>query len=276
MKFVEHRIADRRVTRHIKKWLRAGVLEEGRLIEAKEGTPQGGSISPLLANVYLHYVLDLWVEQWRKRHAHGDVIIVRYADDFIVGFQHKSDAERFRNELVTRLQKFSLELHAGKTRLIEFGRFASERRKARGIGKPETFNFLGFTHICDRTKKTGKFLVLRRPIAKRVRAKLKEIKEILLRCRHAPVPEMGQWLRSVVRGWLQYYAVPFTYHALVSFRRRVAWHWFRALRRRSQKSRMNWKRMYVLIERWLPRPRIMHPYPWERVPVSTRGRSPVR
>lgn len=276
VKFVEHRIADRRVVRHINKWLHAGVLEDGKRIQKKEGTPQGGSISPLLANIYLHYVFDLWADHWRRHRARGDVIVVRYADDFVVGFQHRLDAEQFYRELQDRFRKFNLELQANKTRLIEFGRYAAERRRRRGEGKPETFDFLGFTHICSTTKKTGRFLVYRRPMAKRMRAKLKEIKTILLRCRHAPIPQMGQWLRSVVNGWYQFYAVPFTYHSLESFRRRVAWHWYRALRLRSQRSCMTWRRMFPLLERWLPRPRVVHPYPWQRVPVTTRGRSPVR
>ena len=276
VKFVEHRIADRRVIRHICKWLTAGVLEDGKRIRQEEGTPQGGSISPLLANVYLHYVFDLWARHWRRHCARGDVIVVRYADDFVAGFQYREDAERFLKEFRERLRKFKLELHAEKTRLIEFGRYAAERRAKRGEGKPETFDFLGFTHICSKTKKAGKFLVYRRPMAKRMRAKLREINRILLQCRHAPVADQGSWLRSVVRGWYQYYAIPFTYHSLTSFRRRVAWHWYRALRRRSQKSRMTWQRMYKLIERWLPRPRILHPYPWERLRVMTQGRSPVR
>jgi group II intron reverse transcriptase/maturase len=276
MEFVEHRIADRRVLRHIRKWLNAGVLEEGRWTQAAEGTPQGGSISPLLANIYLHYVFDLWADHWRRHWARGDVVIVRYADDFVVGFQHRRDAEQFLDELGERFRKFNLELHADKTRLIEFGRYATERRARRGEGKPETFDFLGFTHICTKTKKSDKFLVYRRPMAKRMRAKLREINRILLRCRHAPVTDQGTWLRSVVTGWYQYYAIPFTYHTLTAFRRRVAWHWFRALRRRSQKTRMTWRRMYGLLEQWLPKPRILHPYPWQRVPVTTQGRSPVR
>lgn len=276
VKFIEHHIADRRVIRHIRKWLNAGVLEEGRRIEQEAGTPQGGSISPLLANVYLHYVFDLWVQWWREHCAAGDVVVVRYADDFVMGFQHRSDAERFQREFRERFSKFNLELHAEKTRLIEFGRFAAERRAQRGAGKPETFDFLGFTHICGRTKKTGKFVVYRRPMAKRMRTKLREIKQTLLRCRHAPVAEQGQWLRSVVNGWYRYYALPMTYHTLEAFRRWVAWHWFRALRRRSQRNRMTWQRMYRLIECWLPQPRILHPYPWERLPVTTGGRSPVR
>jgi group II intron reverse transcriptase/maturase len=273
--FLEHRIADRRVIRQVKKWLKAGVLEDGRRIPGEEGTPQGGSISPLLANVYLHYVFDLWADQWRRRAARGDIIVVRYADDFVVGFQHKSDAERFLGELQKRFYKFNLEIHAGKTRLIEFGRFATERRSGRQEGKPETFNFLGFTHICAKTRK-AKFIVLRRPMSRRVGAKLQEINATLKRCRHAPIGDQGRWLQQVVRGWYGYYAVPLTYHVLVSFRRRVAWLWYRTLRRRSQRSRINWRYMHKLMDQWIPRPQILHPYPWDRLRGMTQGRSPVR
>lgn len=275
VKFVEHRIADRRVIRHIKKWLNAGVLENGKRTQVERGSPQGGSISPLLANVYLHYVFDLWVDQWRRRWARGHIIVVRYADDIVVGFQYKSEAERFWLELQERFHKFNLELHAKKTRLIEFGRFAADSRAERGRGKPETFNFLGFTHICGKTRK-GKFIVLRKPMKKRMQAKLKEIKIELRRRMHDPVPEVGCWLQSVVNGWYRYYAVPLTYRKLVSFRRRVGWLWMRTLRRRSQKIGVSRQRLYRLLDQWLPEPRILHPYPWDRLRVWTRGRSPVR
>ena len=267
IKFIEHRIGDQRVIRHIKKWLNAGVLEEGRLLQTKEGTPQGGSISPLLANIYLHYVFDLWADQWRKQHARGHMIMVRYADDIVAGFQYKSDAMRFRNDLRDRFHKFNLELHTQKTRLIQFGRFAAERRAAKGKGKPETFDFLGFTHICAKSSK-GKFLLLRLPMRKRVQAKLREIKEQLKIRRYTSIPEMGHWLHSVVSGWYRYYAVPNTSRYLGKFRRRVAWLWFRALQRRSQRSRMTWRRMYKLIAIWLPKPRILHPYPQARLQVA--------
>jgi group II intron reverse transcriptase/maturase len=273
--FIEHRIADRRILRQVRKWLKAGVLDGTERTELETGTPQGGNISPLMANVYLHYAFDLWIDQWRRRHARGDVIVVRYADDFVVGFQHRSEAEQFQATLVDRFRKFSLELHADKTRLIEFGRYAAERRALRGVGKPETFNFLGFTHICGKTRK-GRFVVIRRPMRKRMAAKLKEINLELKRRRHAAIPDTGRWLQAVVRGWYQYYAVPLTYHSLVAFRRRVAWLWYRTLRRRSQRCRLIWKDMFLLIERWLPRPRILHPYPWDRLRVITQGRSPVR
>jgi group II intron reverse transcriptase/maturase len=207
LKFLEQRIADRRVLRHIQKWLNAGVLEEGRRVRQEEGAVQGGSVSPLLANIYLHYVLDLWAEQWRRTRAQGDVIIVRYADDFVVGFQHESDAVRFLGELRERFRTFNLELHAQKTRVIEFGRFAAERRKRRGQGKPETFNFLGFTHACDTTRQ-GRFIVLRQTMAQRMRAKFRELKESLSRRMHDGITATGQWLGAVVRGHFRYYGVP--------------------------------------------------------------------
>jgi group II intron reverse transcriptase/maturase len=275
LKFVEHRIADRRVIRHIKKWLNAGVLEDGRWIRVERGSPQGGSISPLLANIYLHYVFDLWIDQWRERRARGDIVVVRYADDIVAGFQYKPEAEQFLEELQERFRRFGLELHVEKTRLIEFGRFAAENRSERGQGKPATFNFLGFTHMCSKTTK-GRFIVLRRPMKQRMRTKLREIKEELRRRLHDPVPEVGYWLRSVVNGWYRYYAVPFTSKSLESFRRRVGRLWMRALRRRSQRSCMTEQRMFGLIDRWLPQSRILHPYPSQRLRVMTRGRSPVR
>jgi group II intron reverse transcriptase/maturase len=275
VKFLEHRIADRRVVRLIQKWLNAGVMEEGKLTQPEVGTPQGGSVSPLLANVYLHYVLDLWAQQWRQKQSRGDVMIVRYADDFIVGFQHKSDAERFLSELRERFAKFGLELHPDKTRLLEFGRFAAANREKRGSGKPETFNFLGFTHVCGQTKK-GWFQVRRLTMRKRMRAKLLEVKTELGRRWHDPVPEVGRWLGSVVRGHFQYYGVPLNFQALESFRTQVKWHWQRALLRRSQKATFSWRRMRRLADLWLPRVRIYHPYPTERLRVPTQGRSPVR
>ena len=275
VKFVEHRIADRRVVRLIQKWLKAGVMEEGKLTQPEVGTPQGGSVSPLLANIYLHYVLDLWAHQWRRKQASGEVILVRYADDFIVGFQYKSDAERFLGELRARFAKFGLELHPDKTRLIEFGRFAAVDREQRGQGKPETFTFLGFTHVCAKTAK-GWFQVRRLTIRKRMRAKLQEVKAELARRWHEPIPEVGQWLGSVVRGHFQYYGVPLNFHALQSFRTQVERLWYRALSRRSQKATVSWERLRRLSNRWLPRVRIYHPYPSQRLRVTTQGRSPVR
>jgi RNA-directed DNA polymerase len=269
VKFIEHRIADQRVLRLIGKWLRAGVLEEGRWKSSEEGTPQGGSASPLMANIFLHYMFDLWVHQWRKTKARGDVIVVRFADDFVVGFQHRSDAERLHKDLEERFAKFKLKLHPEKTRLIEFGYFAANNRKRRGQGKPETFNFLGFTHICGKKRSNGMFTVYRRTISKRDRAKLKEIKTGLRRRMHEPVPQVGKWLKTVIEGHNRYYGVPSNERSLSSFRFQVARHWFRSLRRRSQKTRLTWERMYRLIDRWLPPPRIHHPYPLRRLGVIT-------
>jgi group II intron reverse transcriptase/maturase len=275
IKFIEHRIADPRVIRHIRKWLNAGVLEKGQYIEQEEGVPQGGSVSPLLANIYLHYVLDLWAEQWKHRQAHGEVIIVRYADDFVVGFQHRSDADAFLAQLRERFRQFKLELHAEKTRVIEFGRFASERRERRHEGKPATFDFLGFTHSCSKTW-LGKFIVLRQTMPKRMRAKLKEIKLELGKRTHAGIEATGQWLRSVVRGYMQYHAIPRNLQAVNRFRHWVSRLWRYALSRRSQKGAVRWDRMGRLIERWLPTPRICHPYPEQRLAAMLQGRSPVR
>jgi RNA-directed DNA polymerase len=275
MKFVGHRIADRRVLRLIQKWLTAGVMENGKWTESEVGSPQGATVSPLLANIYLHYVLDLWVQLWRKRQARGDMVIVRFADDFIVGFEHHSDAQRFLGELRERLRKFSLELHANKTRLIEFGRYANERRKRRGLGKAETFDFLGFTHICAASG-MGKYLVKRRTVRTRMRAKLHAVKAEMERRRHRPIAEQGRWLGSVVRGFNAYYGVPTNGHALVAFRAQVEAHWLRSLRRRGQRDRTDWKRLRVISDRWLPAPHITHPWPVTRFNVRTRGRSPVR
>jgi group II intron reverse transcriptase/maturase len=269
VKFVEHRIADRRVVRLIQKWLNAGVLEDGKRTRSEKGTVQGGSISPLLANIYLHYVFDLWVQQWRKKRARGDVIVVRWADDFIVGFQHRQEAEQFLAELRQRFARFGLALHANKTRLIEFGPFAAENRKRRGQGKPETFDFLGFTHICGKKRSNGRFTVRRQTMRKRLQAKLKELKAELRQRLHDPVPAVGKWLRSVFMGHMRYYGVPMNWRALVLFRHRLIWHWYRALRRRSQKSRTTWERMQRLTKRWLPPVRIYHPYPLRRLGVIT-------
>jgi len=267
-KFLQHRIADRRVLRLVDKWLKAGVSEEGTWSETKVGTPQGAVISPLLANIYLHYVLDLWAHRWREKHAFGDVILVRYADDFVMGFQHRAEAERFLAALQERLEKFGLELHPEKTRLIEFGRFAASNRKQRGEGKPETFNFLGFTHICGVTRTTGRFTVRRQTIAKRLRAKLREVKEQLRRRWHEPIEETGKWLRSVVQGYFNYHAVPMNYGSLNTFRYQVVRAWRRVLTRRSQRTRIPWGRFAKLVARWLPRPRILHPYPSVRFAVT--------
>lgn len=266
MKFVEHRIADRRVVRHIKKWLKAGVLEDGTWRETDEGTPQGGSISPLLANIYLHYVFDLWADRWRRKEGTGDIIIVRYADDFVVGFQHRRDAERFQSELRERFRKFNLELHEDKTRLIEFGRYADTNRRKQGLGLPETFGFLGFTHICGRTRKGG-FCVLRQTMRKRLQAKLRQVKTELRRRMHDPVRAVGKWLGSVVTGHYRYYGVPRNHAALGSFHKAIVRLWYNVLRRRSQKTRMTWARLCRWVRLWIPYPRILHPYPDQRLRV---------
>ena len=275
LKFLEHRIADRRVLRLIRKWLKAGVIEHGEWSETTEGTPQGASASPLLSNVYLHYVFDLWAHQWRRRNARGEVILVRFADDYVAGFQHRDDAERFLAELRDRLAKFSLELQAEKTRLIQFGRFAAQQRKQRDLGKPETFDFLGFTHICGKTK-SGSFALRRITISERKRAKLHHVKEELVHRRYLPIPEQGQWLASVVRGHCAYYAVPGNYEAVDAFHEEAVKHWYRALRRRSQRTSLTWERMSRLEARWLPPAKITQPWPNVRFDANTQGRSPVR
>src|SRR5216683_3582203 len=251
-----------------RKWLNAGVLEDGQRIQVEAGTPQGGSASPLLANVYLHYVFDLWVRAWRRTQARGEVIVVRFADDIVLGFQYKSDAECCRQELTERFRQFRLELHPEKTRLLEFGPFAGQNRKRRGQGKPETFNFLGFTHICGKTS-SGRFTVLRQTIRERLQAKLGEVKAELRRRMHIPIPEQGDWLRAVVAGHTRYYGVPMNHRALKLFWFQVGWLWHRALSRRSQKGHVRWDRMARLIKRWLPSPRICHPYPLRRLGVVT-------
>jgi group II intron reverse transcriptase/maturase len=273
-KFLEHRIGDKRLLRLIEKWLSAGVIEEG-VWSDNEGAPQGASASPLLANVYLHYVFDQWVRQWRRRHARGDMVVTRFADDFVVGFEHLGDAKQFLHDLRERFSKFGLELHPDKTRLIEFGRHAARNRKARGDGKPETFDFLSFTHICAKSK-TGRFWLKRKTISKRMRAKLAEVKDQIKRRRHLPIPDQGRWLGSVVRGHLAYYAVPGNTDAVQAFRDEVTRYWFQALRRRSQRTRVNWDRMSLYAKRWLPPARPMHPFPAVRFNVRTQGRSPVR
>ena len=260
LKFVEHRIADGRVLRHLKKWLNAGVLEDGAWSRAQVGTPQGGSISPLLANVYLHYALDLWVQHRRTTQRHGEVIFVRYADDFVVGFEHRGEAGQFLEDLKARLAEFHLELHPDKTRLLEFGRRAKRDRKARGERKPETFDFLGFTHSCGQTKR-GRFRVARRTMRKRMAAKIAEIRIKLRERMHAPVPVVGRWLGRVLRGHYQYYGVPGNYAALDSFRYQLLLRWRQTLRRRSQRTRLMWARLGYIVDRYLPRPRLHHPWP---------------
>ena len=264
VQFVEHRIGDQRIVRLIQKWLKAGVMEDGRWFETEAGTPQGSVISPILANLYLHYVLDVWTEAWRKKVAHGEVIIVRYADDAVLGFQYREDAEKFLVQLRERLRKFGLELHPDKTRRIEFGRYAAERRKKRGEGKPETFNFLGFTHICGQSRQKGYFTVFRKTIGKRMAAKLKDIQQKLRQRRHASMGHTVEWLISVVRGYFQYHAVPDNQERLKAFRNDVLRLWLRQLRRRSQRSRWTWTRFQERLGVLLPEVEILHPWPNER------------
>jgi len=257
-KFVQHRIADSRIIRLIHKWLKAGVSEEGEWSETKVGTPQGAVISPLLANIYLHYVFDQWVEVWRKRRANGEVIVVRYADDLVLGFERRDDAELFLKEFAERLAKFGLELHPDKTRLIEFGRHATADREKRGDGKPGTFDFLGFTHYCGFKK--GRFIVWRKTSGKRMRAKLQQLKQELRRRMHEPLAQVGDWLGRVQRGYYQYHAVPGNSATLGRFRHRLFWLWWKIVGRRSDR-RMAWERYCSMFDRWVPYPRIVHPYP---------------
>jgi RNA-directed DNA polymerase len=266
IRFVEHRVGDKRIIRLIQKWLKAGVLEDGAVTVSDRGTGQGSVISPLLANIYLHYVLDLWAERWRRREASGDMIIVRYADDLVVGFEHEMDARRFLDEMRERLGMYSLSLHPEKTRLIEFGRHAAINRKRRGLGKPETFSFLGFIFISGRSRR-GKFQIKRKSRPDRMRAKLQAIKQELRRRMHQPIPGQGQWLRQVVTGYFNYHAVPTNGRALVTFRFRVIDLWTRTLRRRSQKDRTAWERIRRLANDFLPKPRILHPWPEQRFAV---------
>ena len=263
MKFVEHRVADQRILRLIQKWLKAGVSEDGEWSETKIGTPQGAVISPLLANIYLHYVFDTWVEAWRKKAATGDVIVVRYADDVVLGFQHKGEAERFLREFVERLAKFGLELHPDKTRLIEFGRYAQANRQARGEGKPESFAFLGFTHRCGTSSK-GRFTIWRQTVGQRLEAKLQQVKQTLRARMHEPVAQVGEWLGRVLRGFYQYHAVPGNQRSLNKFRERLSRYWRHTLNRRSQTGRVGRERINRLFNRWLPRPCVLHPYPAAR------------
>src|SRR5215469_15063935 len=267
VRFIEHRIRDSRMIRLIQKWLKAGVLEEGVVTVSDRGTGQGSVISPLLANVYLHYTFDLWAERWRRREATGDMIIVRYADDLVVGFEHESDARRFWDAMRERLQEFSLSLHPDKTRLIEFGRQAATKRAQRGVGKPETFTFLGFVFVCG-TSRRGRFLLKRRSRRDRMCVKLKEIKEELRKRMHQPIPEQGAWLKQVVTGFYNYHAVPTNAHALWSFRDEVIRRWQQTLGRRSQNGYLTWARMMKLADGWLPKPRILHPWPEQRFAVK--------
>ena len=268
VKFIEHRIGDRRILDLIQKWLRAGVLEDGSWTLSEEGTPQGNLISPVLANIYLHYAFDQWAHQWRKRNARGDMIIVRFADDFVVCFEHRAEAERFKEVLTERLKKINLELQGEKTRLIEFGRYATVARERRGEGKPETFNYLGFTHICGKNRK-GKFCVLRQTMKKRMRTKLKALNIEIKRRMHIPIPEQGKWLRSVLLGHYRYYGVPRNGPAMEAFRKEIVRLWKSALGRRSQRGKITWERLDRLTNRWLPYPHIYQPYPAQRLRVIT-------
>jgi RNA-directed DNA polymerase len=267
IKFLNHRVGDPRIIRLVQKWLRAGVLEDGIVTVSDKGTGQGSVASPLLANIYLHYVFDLWAERWRRREATGDMIVIRYADDIVVGFEREADARRFWDEMRERLQEFSLSLHPEKTRLIEFGRLAATRRERRGLGKPETFNFLGFTFICGRNSR-GKFLLCRKTRRDRMRARLLELKEELRRRMHQSIPEQGAWLKQVVAGYFAYHAVPTNGRTLRTFRSGVEFLWMRSLRRRSQRDRTTWERMKKLSEEWLPKPRVLHPWPSQRFAVK--------
>src|SRR5256712_5965855 len=267
VRFLEHRIGDRRMLHLIQKWLKMGVLEDGEVRVSDRGTAQGAVISPLLANVYLHYALDLWAERWRRHEATGDMSIVRYADDFIVGFEHEGDARRFLDAMRERLREFSLSLHPDKTRLIEFGRCAAADRERRGLGKPETFNFLGFTFICGKSRR-GRFLIKRKTRRDRMRTKLEAIKKVLRRWMHQPIPQQGKWLGRVVSGYFNYHAVPTNSRALVVFRDEIAKRWWRILRRRSQNGALTWARMQKLADDWLPQPRILHPWPNQRFAVT--------
>ncbi|MHA6845377.1 reverse transcriptase domain-containing protein [Ralstonia syzygii] len=267
MRFIKHRIADPRVIRLIGKWLEAGVLDDGRLTAVQDGTPQGSVISPLLANIYLHYVFDLWIERWRRRHARGAVIVSRYADDTVVGFQYEADVLQLLSDLRQRMEEFGLSLHPEKTRLLEFGRYAAARRQRKGLGKPETFAYLGFTHIGG-TSRNGAFQLKRKSRKDRLRAKLKQVKEAMYRRMHESIALQGQWLAQIVRGYFTYHAVPTNFRSLRAFRHGVMKIWLRTLRRRSQKDRMTWQRMQHLADQWLPQPQILHAWPDRRFAVN--------
>jgi group II intron reverse transcriptase/maturase len=267
VRFLEHRIGDNRIIRLVRKWLKAGVLEDGEWSVSEEGTPQGAVVSPLLANVYLHYTFDLWADRWRRREAKGNIIILRYADDIVVGFEYEADARLFWNAMRLRFEQFSLALHPDKTRLLEFGRHAAAKRKQRGLGKPETFTFLGFLFICG-TSRRGAFQLQRKTRGDRMQAKLREIKEQLRKRMHEPIPEQGRWLKQVVNGFYAYHAVPTNARALNAFRYYVTNLWRRTLKRRSQKDGMTWERITQLANAWLPQPRILHPWPSQRFAVT--------
>ncbi|MGA8479443.1 MAG: group II intron reverse transcriptase/maturase, partial [Chthoniobacterales bacterium] len=266
-RFLEHRIGDPRILHLIQKWLKAGILEDGVVTNSEKGTPQGSVASPLLANVYLHYAFDLWAKRWRRREATGDMIIVRYADDIVVGFEHESDARHFWEAMRERLQEFSLSLHPEKTRLIEFGRFAAANRRRRGLGKPDSFKFLGFTFICGKSLR-GNFLLKRRSRRDRMMAKIKEVAGELRRRMHQSIPEQGTWLKQVITGYFAYHAVPTNWAALGAFRDEIIKRWQWTLQRRSQKGSRTWEQMKKLADDWLPKPRILHPWPNQRFAVK--------
>lgn len=275
IRFMQHRIADSRILRLIVKWLKAGIMVKGILTQAEEGTPQGGSISPLLANIYLHYVMDLWTQQWRTKKAQGELIIVRYADDAVLGFQHNMDCERYLAELKDRLAQFGLSLNLQKTRLLEFGRYAIPNRANRGEGKPETFDFLGFTHICGKTLQ-GNFTIIRHTIKKRLRTKVLLIKEELRKRMHMRIADTGKWLTRVLAGHYRYYGVSGNLDTMEQFRYQILVRWFSILKRRSQQRTLKWTDMDKIARQWLPRPKVYHDHPLERFGVITQGRSRMR
>jgi RNA-directed DNA polymerase len=276
IRFLEHRIADKRILRLVAKWLKVGIIEEGRVTRSQVGAPQGAVISPILANVYLHYAYDLWVQRWRRTKATGDVIVARYADDTIVGFEHEHDAKAFLHDLHERLREFELALHPDKTRLIRFGRHAAKQRARLEEGKPETFDFLGFTHFCTRSRKWGSFVIGRKTIKKRMRTKLQAIKVELRKCMHDPIAKTGAWVKQMLQGHLNYYAVSGNHPSLWWICNQVRRLWLKSLRRRSQNARLSWERFLQLVDRFFPPIKVLHPLPCHRFDAKTRGRSPVR
>jgi RNA-directed DNA polymerase len=276
IRFLEHRIADKRILRLVAKWLKVGIIEEGRVTRSQVGAPQGAVISPILANVYLHYAYDLWVQRWRRTKATGDVIVARYADDTIVGFEHEHEAKAFLHDLHERLREFELALHPDKTRLIRFGRHAAKQRARLEEGKPETFDFLGFTHFCTRSRKWGSFVIGRKTIKKRMRTKLQAIKVELRKCMHDPIAKTGAWVKQMLQGHLNYYAVSGNHPSLWWICNQVRRLWLKSLRRRSQNARLSWERFLQLVDRFFPPIKVLHPLPCHRFDAKTRGRSPVR
>ena len=276
IRFLEHRIADKRILRLVAKWLKVGIVEDGRVTRGTRGAPQGAVVSPILANVYLHYVYDLWAHRRRQTKASGDMIVIRYADDTIVGFQHEHEAKAFLHDLQERMRAFELALHPDKTRLIRFGRYAAKQREKLGEGKPETFDFLGFTHFCTRSRRWGSFVIGRKTIKKRLRAKLKAIKVELRKSMHNPIAKTGAWVKQMLQGHLNYFAVSGNDKSLWWFFKEVRWLWLKSLRRRSQNARLSWERFNRLVDRFFPPIKVLHPLPCHRFDAKTRGRSPVR